>query len=88
MRVMRPSYFPNREVKVVIGLLAALPCFYRNSPLALWKRPPSPSINVQATVEVGLGDVGGMGRLALTPALITIYSSAHYTTAHSDALLV
>ena len=75
---MRPFYFPNREVKVVIGLLGALPCFYRNSP----------SINVLATVEVGLGDVGGMGRLALTPALITIYSSAHYTTAHSDALLV
>ena len=62
--------------------------FLQKLPPALWKRPPSPSINVQATVEVGLGDVGGMGRLALTPALITIYSSAHYTTAHSDALLV
>ena len=84
---MRPFYFPNRKVKVVIGLLAALPCFYRNYPI-LWKTPSSPSINVLATVEVGLGDVGGMGRLALTPALITIYSSAHYTTAHSDALLV
>ena len=86
---MRPFYFPNREVKVVIGLLAALPCFTETPPCSL-ETPAFPlnQCNVQATVEVGLRDVGGMGRLALTPALITIYSSAHYTTAHSDALLV